>query len=598
MADFPRQLILVSLTALGLAACGGGSDSSTSTTGGSDNISGTTTTTATGTTTTGTTSSASTKWNLSTGAYSPDLADTSAYLPLAIALDTMTVTSSSPRLTVVATSSTVTTVNLDGTAVITLTKDAYGVTIRSTLSGDTHVAYQLSGSGTTPITLYSDNDYKLLLSSATIASSDGPAINLQSKTTAFVELSGTSTLSDSSTWSSRTTDDGDSMDLKATFFAEGPLVFSGDGAMNINATPKHALVSDKHLRLKSGTLTLNAASKDGLRANNAFVMDGGTLSITTPAGKGIKVEGKEDSEQAIGFIAINDGTLTITSHDKAITASWKAEDDADTTDTSDDPDPRVTINGGTIEVTTTGTPYEDPTGEDSLSPEGIEAKSVLTINGGNITIDSTDDSLNAGTAIVIAGGRLYATSSANDAIDSNGTLTISGGYTVAVGSSVPEGAFDNDRNTFAITGGVLVGIGGTNSSPTTSATTQNSIAVGGNLTAGLWTLRDASGNAAFSFRLPIAAQSMVLSSPKLTSGTTYTVVTGGTLGTVSEDFNGLAVEPTTHTGGTTGDSLTITQTVSTLGNFMQGPGGGGMMPGGGVPPTGTPPMGMPPNFAW
>lgn len=582
MPKFRHHFLFAALAALSLAACGGDSDNSSSNTTSGSTSTNTSTSSGSSNTTTDTTATAVTvgKWNISTGAYADDAVDTSAYLPLAIALDTMTASSSSSRLTVTQTSDTVTTVALDGTNVITLTKDAYGVTIRSTLSGDTHVSYQLSGSGTTPLTVYSDNAYKLVLSGATIASADGPAINLQSKQTAFVELSGTSTLSDSATYTARTTDDGDSMDLKAAFFAEGPLVFSGSGSLAVNGSYKHALASDKHLRLTSGTITLNSTVKDGLRANNAFVMDGGTLSITTPAGKGIKVEGKEDTTQALGFIAINDGTLTINSYDKGITASWEGDEDGDTTTTDDDPDPRVTINGGTINVTTTGTPYESTT--DSLSPEGIESKSVLTINGGSITVNATDDALNAGTGLVIAGGRNYLVSSANDAVDSNGYLTISGGYTVAVGASAPEGAFDNDQNTFAVTGGVFVGTGGSNSTPTTSATTQNTLVVNTGVTAGQWTLRDSSGNAVFSYLVPATAQAMVLSSPKIATSGSYTIVTGGTLGSVGENFNGLAIEPTTHTGGTTGSSVSISSTVTSIGT-ASGPGGGGM-PGGGMRP--------------
>lgn len=582
MPKFRHHFLFAALAALSLAACGGDSDNSSSNTTSGSTSTNTSTSSGSSNTTTDTTATAVTvgKWNISTGAYADDAVDTSAYLPLAIALDTMTASSSSSRLTVTQTSDTVTTVALDGTAVITLTRDAYGVTIRSTLSGDTHVSYQLSGSGTTPLTVYSDNAYKLVLSGATIASADGPAINLQSKQTAFVELSGTSTLSDSATYTARTTDDGDSMDLKAAFFAEGPLVFSGSGSLAVNGSYKHALASDKHLRLTSGTITLNSTVKDGLRANNAFVMDGGTLSITTPAGKGIKVEGKEDTTQALGFIAINDGTLTINSYDKGITASWEGDEDGDTTTTDDDPDPRVTINGGTINVTTTGTPYESTT--DSLSPEGIESKSVLTINGGSITVNSTDDALNAGTGLVIAGGRNYLVSSSNDAVDSNGYLTISGGYTVAVGASAPEGAFDNDQNTFAVTGGVFVGTGGSNSTPTTSATTQNTLVVNTGVTAGQWTLRDSSGNAVFSYLVPATAQAMVLSSPKIATSGSYTIVTGGTLGSVGETFNGLAIEPTTHTGGTSGSSVSISSTVTSIGT-ASGPGGGGM-PGGGMRP--------------
>ncbi|MFV0679722.1 carbohydrate-binding domain-containing protein [Ottowia sp.] len=505
-------------------------------------------------------------WNILTGAYAPDLADTSGYLPLTVALDTLSVSSTSSRLSVSNTSTSVVTVALDGAAAITLTRDSYGLTVRSTLSGGTHMAYQLTGTGSTPLTVYSDNDYKLVLTSANITSGDGPALNLQSKQTAFIELSGTSVLADSSTYSDRLDDDGDDMDLKATLFAEGPLVFSGSGSLRINATPKHALASDAHVRLLSGTVTLNAAAKDGLRANDAFVMDGGNLNITTPAGKGIKVEGQEDDSQPLGFIAINSGTIAITSYDKAITASWEGDEDGDTATTADDPDPRVTINGGTVTVTTTGTPYEDNNtadGDDSLSPEGVESKSTLTINDGTLTINATDDALNAGTAIAMTGGHVYANSSAGNGFDSNGTIAISGGVAVAIGAAQPEAGMDSDNATFAVTGGVFVAIGGSNSTPTANAATQNLVSVR-NVSTGLWALRDASGNAAFAYQVPSAAGAMLISSPLITTGTTYNVVTGGTVGSADETYQGLYINPTTHSGGTTGRSFTVSSRVTSF----------------------------------
>lgn len=503
----------------------------------------------------------STAWNLSTGAYAPDGTDTSGWLRLTLDLDTMTLSSSSTRLVVGSASGSSTPVTLDGSAAITVTEDEYGVTIDSAVSGDTHVALVLTGSARVSVTVYADDSFALVLADATIASPDGPAINIQSKKTAFVELDGTNTLTGPSTWSDRTLADGSEMDLKAAFFSEGALVISGSGSLEVTAAAKHALASDAHVRLVSGTVTLTAASKDGLRAKHAFVMDGGSLAVTTAAGKGIKVEGEEDDSQPLGFIAINDGTLTITSYDKAITASWEGDEDGETTSTADDPDPRVTINGGAITIATTGTPYED--GDDSLSPEGIEAKSVLTINGGTIVVESTDDALNAGSSIVVNGGRIYAASSSNDAVDSNGTMAITGGIVVASGASGAEGGLDCDENSFTVSGGVFVGLGGRNSTVTASSSTQNTVSAR-NVTAGQWTLRDASGNAAFSFTVPQAASAMVLGSPLITTGTTYSVVTGGTLGTVGETFHGLAIEPTTHSGGTTGTSFTVRSTVTSL----------------------------------
>lgn len=501
-------------------------------------------------------------WNIHTGSHAPDLADTSGWLPLSIALDTLEVSSASPRLSVNRASSSMATVSVDGMAAITLTRDSYGLTIRNQLSGDTHVAFNLSGAGVTPLTVYSANDYKLALSGAAIASGDGPALNLQSKQTAFIELTGINTLTDSATWSARTRDDGSAMDLKATLFAEGPVVFSGSGSLAISATPRHALASDAHVRLRSGTLTLTAAAKDGLRAAQAFVMDGGQLGITAPAGKGIRVKGKESNAvgntPALGFVAINDGALSVTSRDKGMTASWKSSD-GKTADTADDPDPRVTINGGAVTITTTGAPRENANaagGKDALSPKGIEARSALTVNGGSVTVNATGDAFKAGSAVTVSGGRVYVASSKASAVDSSGALTISGGYMVAIGASATESALNASRGAFTVTGGVFVGIGGGNSTPAADAAAQNIISAR-NVSAGLWTLRDASGNAVFSYHAPKPAQALLASSPLIVTGGSYSAVTGGALGSAGEDFHGLAISPTTHTGGTAGRSVTI-----------------------------------------
>ena len=70
-----------------------------------------------------------------------------------------------------------------------------------------------------------------------------------------------------------------------------------------------------------------------------------------------------------------------------------------------------------------------------------------------------DDCMNASNSIVINGGSIYCYSSGNDGIDSNGTLTITGGVVIASGTTSPEDGFDCDQNTFKITGGIVLGIG-------------------------------------------------------------------------------------------------------------------------------------------
>ena len=54
----------------------------------------------------------------------------------------------------------------------------------------------------------------------------------------------------------------------------------------------------------------------------------------------------------------------------------------------------VTINGGSINVTTTGN-----------GGEGIESKSEMTVNAGTIVVNSRDDGLNSSSHMYIKGGR-------------------------------------------------------------------------------------------------------------------------------------------------------------------------------------------------
>ena len=256
---------------------------------------------------------------------------------------------------------------------------------------------------------------------------------------------------------------------------------------------------------------------------------------------------------------INNGTINIDAYDKAITASWETAEDAETADTSDDPTPYVTINGGAITISTRGTPVED-----ELSPEGIESKSNLTINGGTLILTTTDDAINASSSIKITGGYIYAAASKNDAIDSNGTLTITGGVVVASGASGAEGGLDCDSNTFTVTGGTFIGIGGRNSTPTASVSKQTSVVMRSGVSASLFVITDSSGNVVFAFNVPMTSSAAVLSSANIASGGSYNVYTGGTIGAYTENFHGLYLGASSYSGETLSKSFTASSRVTTV----------------------------------
>ena len=68
-------------------------------------------------------------------------------------------------------------------------------------------------------------------------------------------------------------------------------------------------------------------------------------------------------------------------------------------------------------------------------------------------------------------------------------------------------------------------------------------------------------------------QHIVLSSPALVQGKTYTLLSGGSV--EGESTDGLYPAPTSHSGGSEIATLTLSSTVTGSSGGMGGPGGGG-----------------------
>ena len=230
-------------------------------------------------------------------------------------------------------------------------------------------------------------------------------------------------------------------------------------------------------------------------------------------------------------------------------------------------DNNMTINNGNLILSST----QD-------GGEGLESKNIMTINGGYININTVDDCINAANSIVVNGGKLRCISSGNDAVDSNGTLKIHGGIFIASGAKTPEGGFDCDNSAnFTITGGIIVGIGGSNTKPSTSTTTQGVILYSGNLAQNaVLTLTDTNGNHILSFTNPRAVNtgggpgnggtSILLSSPELKTGNSYKIYTGGTA------TPGGTFEDLVYNGSYSAGTLKKTVSLSSIVTSVQGGG--------------------------
>ena len=137
-----------------------------------------------------------------------------------------------------------------------VTVDGNNVTVNN--SGTDVIQYKLTGSASSGyFKLYSTKKQAILLSDLTLTNPDGAAINNQSGKRTFVMVEGSNTLSDGGSAAYGT--EGDE-DMKAVLFSEGQLVFSGSGALTVNAINKQGksgIVSDDYVRVMDAQAVLS-----------------------------------------------------------------------------------------------------------------------------------------------------------------------------------------------------------------------------------------------------------------------------------------------------------------------------------------------------
>lgn len=516
------------------------------------------------------------------------------------------------------------------------------------------LTYTLEGSSTDG-SFWMDGELKcsIVLNGLSLTCADSAAINIRDGKRISVELVEGTT---------NTLVDGEDGSQKGCFIVNGHAEFKGAGELYITGNTKHAFFGDEYVELKktTGSITVVSAVKDGFNINQYFEMKGGTVTIGNVGDDGVQVSVTDDEDDELngqviisgGELNINvtataakglkcDSTLTISGGTLNITTTGGGEYDSDEKDVTGSScikadgdivitdgtfvlkstgkggkgissDQDITIDGGTLSITTTGAAYTygqydtnakgikadanltinggDITvsctgGEGS---EGIESKDTLTITGGTIVIDTYDDAINASTCINISGGKLYACATNNDAIDSNGKLYISGGLVLASGATSPEGPFDCDEDTFGITGGTIIGVGGDSSDPSSSACTQPVlILMSVTFDEGEYVaLSNSEDSVLFTFKIPqqyTQTAELFVSCPDMTIGETFTITTDVTVSDTGDEWQGYSENSTASDGSGIAATLTsyvTTTTGTSTGGGIGGNGNNGNNPGG------------------
>jgi len=355
----------------------------------------------------------------------------------------------------------------------------------------------------------------------------------------------------------------DAIHCENTEDAEKGFIYISSGSIKAEAEGD-GIAASAYLQIEGGTfdLLIGGGSENGAKSssgNYGGFMGGGHGGMR-PGGNWDTTE-EEDAVSMKGLkagssILIAGGAFQINSADDAVHS-----------------DMSVTINGGTFTVASGDDAFH---GEDTLTVtagkidisacyEGLEALHI-DVRGGNIQLVASDDGFNAaggtdqsGTAggrdgmfgggpggmggrpggggfggsassngsIKISGGNIHIQSS-GDGIDANGTLEITGGYTVVTGPTQGDTAtLDYDRSA-TITGGTFIGTGAAGMAQTFSDSRQGVIAVRvDNQAAGTKiVLKDKSGNIIIEHTPELNFAVVILSSPNIKKGETYTITVG------------------------------------------------------------------------
>lgn len=245
-----------------------------------------------------------------------------------------------------------------------------------------------------------------------------------------------------------------------------------------------SLHSDGAIRLSSGTLEL-ASGDDGIHAEVAAVLDGADVTVSQ-SNEGLEA----------GLITVADGTVDITASDDGINGSGSTSVEAgaaaaaaasDETSTAEQQDQRQAGPGGG------GADFTD-SGE------------LVTISGGSLVVNAGGDGLDSNGSISITGGTTTVwgpTNEGNGSLDCNGTMSVTGGTLLAVGSAGMAQAPSSTEGA----GWISAALSGTQGSQVR--------------------IVDSAGTQILSFTANKAFASIVYASAEITNGADYTVEVDG-----------------------------------------------------------------------
>lgn len=481
---------------------------------------------------------------------------------------------------------------------VTVTVDGNNVT---TDHGSTEgVCYVVTGTTTDgSLVINGSADFELNLNNADITSTTTTAVDMEGKGSAYMVLTGTNKLSDGTT-----------EDHKGTIFSKGKLFINGDGSLEVYGNYKNGIHGKSNIVIEKGVnLYVNSTENNGIKAGDNMFINGGIINVEVSADGGKAING--DASITINggrttVIATGNGTWEV---DETLTygGDTKAAAGIGCDDTfymnggelyakatgsggkGVKADLEAYITGGKIRIITEGGLYysdgstesdnytgntdnlpsaytSSPKGmkigykDDTVTPtetygvlkisggdimirtsgnnaEGIESKGTLEVSDGTVLVYAHDDAINSTGDLTISGGTVVAVGTNNDGIDANGDMYLKGGTIIACGANGAEAGIDiNEQKKLYITGGYIFAIGG-RVDGNLGSTSQGIVTATGSVSANSTVSISNSSKTLYTFTMPPISYSgsnfIIVSTPDLQSGSSYTLTSGNSSASVT-----------------------------------------------------------------
>ena len=482
----------------------------------------------------------------------------------------------------------------DGCAVDGAGAVADGTTVTITAGGTYVLTGQMSAG---QVVVNADGEkVQLVLDGASVTSSDSAAILVRAAKKVWLTLAD-GTQNKIATSGSFAEDDECSID--GAVWCKSDLTINGTGALTVSSAKGHGIVCKDELALVSGDVEVEAArhavqaqdaacvvagtwsltaGTDGIHCGDDDVAEKGSVLIV---GGTVSIDAASDGVDAANVLEVDGGEVTVSAGDDGLHSERALQVDGGTVTVTKSYEglegSTVTVNGGVIDVTSSDDGVNaagDPTGDssaeatdagasgpeaaagqpedpmgggqasagDGRAPEDADAQAPTSTgqvpagSGGQAPGADGDMDYDSTARVTINGGKLTI-QAGGDGIDSNGDLTVTGGETYVFGpASDGDGSLDF-AGTGTITGGVVMCAGSSGMAQNFGdASTQGSMLVSASGQAGdAIQLVDEDGNVVASCEARTSYSCVLVSTPGVESGKTYTLTCGDASSEITMD---------------------------------------------------------------